>query len=100
MFSLAELYLQLPLVHLQTLSNIVIRNKVTVRLQCFKHFYTAIFLLEQSRMSPGANLGDVMRMLYMTVGRGSALYSPMEHRNMPGNNAIRVIRLSCRVQRN
>ena len=51
-------------------------------------------------LSPGANLGDVMKTLYMTVGRGSALYSPMEHRNMPGNNTIRVIILSCRVQRN
>ena len=51
-------------------------------------------------MSPGANLGDVMKTLYMTVGRGSALYSPMEHRNMPGNNTIRVTRQSCRVPRN
>ena len=43
-------------------------------------------------VSPGADLGDVMRMFYMTVGRGSALYSPMEHRNMPENNPIRLSR--------
>ena len=43
-------------------------------------------------MSPGANLGDVMRMFYMTVDRGSALYSPMEHRNTPENNPIRLSR--------
>jgi len=46
-------------------------------------------------LSPGADLGNVMRMFYMTVGRGSALYSPMEHRNIPENNPIR---LSCRAQ--
>jgi len=48
-----------------------------------------------TRMSPGAGLGDVTRQLYVIVGRGSALYLFMEHRNMPEKN--NTIRLSSRA---
>ena len=82
---------------------LVLRNCVTLYSAASKHRLSCVTGRQprwRYEMSPGANLGDVMKMLYMTVGRGSALYSPMEHRNMPGNNTIRIIRLSCRVQRN
>jgi len=46
-------------------------------------------------VSPGAGLGDVTRQLYVIVGRGSALYLPMEHRNMPEKKQYNQTLVSC-----
>ena len=44
-------------------------------------------------MSPGADLGDVTRMLYVIVDRGSALYSRFVHGNI--SETIQSVRSRC-----